>query len=48
MFSLRNKTAVINRRSSGIGKAIAILFAKQGATVTYFRIKYRKCRRNPC
>lgn len=33
MFSLRNKTAVITGGGSGIGKAIAVLFAKQGATV---------------
>lgn len=33
MFSLQNKTAVITGGGSGIGKAIAILFAKQGALV---------------
>jgi NAD(P)-dependent dehydrogenase (short-subunit alcohol dehydrogenase family) len=33
MFSLKNKTAVITGGGSGIGKAIAILFAKQGAFV---------------
>lgn len=33
MFSLINKTAVITGGGSGIGKAIAQLFAKQGATV---------------
>lgn len=33
MFSLQNKTAVITGGGSGIGKAIAILFAKQGASV---------------
>lgn len=31
MFSLQNKKAVITGAGSGIGKAIAILFAKQGA-----------------
>ncbi len=33
MFSLKNKTAVITGGGSGIGKAIALLFAKQGAVV---------------
>jgi 2-keto-3-deoxy-L-fuconate dehydrogenase len=33
MFSLLNKTAVVTGGGSGIGKAIAILFAKQGAVV---------------
>jgi 2-keto-3-deoxy-L-fuconate dehydrogenase len=33
MFSLTNKTAVITGGGSGIGKAIALLFAKQGAAV---------------
>ncbi len=33
MFSLKNKIAVITGGGSGIGKAIAVLFAKQGATV---------------
>jgi 2-keto-3-deoxy-L-fuconate dehydrogenase len=33
MFSLTNKHAVITGGGSGIGKAISMLFAKQGATV---------------
>ncbi|HEY0245262.1 MAG TPA: glucose 1-dehydrogenase [Mucilaginibacter sp.] len=33
MFSLKNKSAVITGGGSGIGKAIATLFAKQGAVV---------------
>jgi NAD(P)-dependent dehydrogenase (short-subunit alcohol dehydrogenase family) len=33
MFNLKNKTAVITGGGSGIGQAIAVLFAKQGALV---------------
>ena len=33
MFSLQNKHAVVTGAGSGIGKAVAVLFAKQGATV---------------
>ncbi|MBC7688416.1 MAG: glucose 1-dehydrogenase [Aquabacterium sp.] len=33
MFSLKNKKAVVTGAASGIGKAIAIVFAKQGAQV---------------
>lgn len=33
MFSLKGKSAVVTGGGSGIGKAIAILFAKQGAEV---------------
>ncbi|GAB2806375.1 SDR family NAD(P)-dependent oxidoreductase [Ferruginibacter profundus] len=33
MFSLKNKTAVVTGGGSGIGKAIATVFAKQGAVV---------------
>jgi 2-keto-3-deoxy-L-fuconate dehydrogenase len=33
MFSLKNKKAVVTGGGSGIGKAISVLFAKQGAEV---------------
>jgi 2-keto-3-deoxy-L-fuconate dehydrogenase len=33
MFSLKNKTAVVTGGGSGIGQAIAVLFARQGAIV---------------
>src|SRR5437879_1690475 len=33
MFGLKNKSAIITGGGSGIGKAIAILFAQQGAAV---------------
>jgi 2-keto-3-deoxy-L-fuconate dehydrogenase len=33
MFSLKNKSAIITGGGSGIGKAIAMLFAQQGAAV---------------
>jgi len=33
MLSLKNKTAIVTGGGSGIGKAIALLFAKQGAIV---------------
>jgi 2-keto-3-deoxy-L-fuconate dehydrogenase len=33
MFELKNKIAVVTGSGSGIGKAVALLFAKQGATV---------------
>jgi NAD(P)-dependent dehydrogenase (short-subunit alcohol dehydrogenase family) len=33
MFSLLNKSAVITGAGSGIGKAIALLFSKQGASI---------------
>ena len=33
MFSLKNKKAIITGGGSGIGKAISVLFAKQGAEV---------------
>jgi 2-keto-3-deoxy-L-fuconate dehydrogenase len=33
MFSLKDKTAVITGAASGIGRAVALIFAKQGASV---------------
>jgi NAD(P)-dependent dehydrogenase (short-subunit alcohol dehydrogenase family) len=33
MFSLKNKSAVITGAGSGIGKAVALLFAQQGSEV---------------
>ncbi len=38
MFSLKNKNVVITGGGSGIGKAIALLFAKQGATVNIIEL----------
>lgn len=38
MFNLSGKTAVITGGGSGIGKAIAILFAKQGADVAIIEL----------
>ncbi|MFO1482648.1 MAG: glucose 1-dehydrogenase [Verrucomicrobiaceae bacterium] len=39
MFSLANKTVIITGAGSGIGQAIAVLFAKQGAHVEVFDLK---------
>ena len=36
MFTLKGKTAVVTGSGSGIGKAVALLFAKQGAEVHVF------------
>jgi NAD(P)-dependent dehydrogenase (short-subunit alcohol dehydrogenase family) len=38
MFSLQGKTALITGAGSGIGRAIALLFAKQGARIVLFDI----------
>nr|MCU0396302.1 SDR family NAD(P)-dependent oxidoreductase [Chitinophagaceae bacterium] len=38
MFSLQHKTAVVTGGGSGIGRAIALLFARQGATVHIFEL----------
>jgi NAD(P)-dependent dehydrogenase (short-subunit alcohol dehydrogenase family) len=38
MFSLQNKKAVITGGGSGIGQAIAVFFAKQGAEMHIFEI----------
>ncbi|MFP9099596.1 SDR family NAD(P)-dependent oxidoreductase [Flavobacterium sp. RHBU_24] len=38
MFSLQNKTAVVSGAGSGIGRAIAVLLAKQGAEVHVLEI----------
>ena len=39
IFSLENKVAIITGGSSGIGRAISILFAQQGAEVHIFDLK---------
>lgn len=38
MFSLKNKMAVVTGAGSGIGRAIAVLFARQGAVVHILEI----------
>lgn len=43
MFELNNKTAVITGGGSGIGKAIAQLFARQGAAVHIIDISEAAC-----
>ncbi len=44
MYSLKNKTAVITGGASGIGKAICLLFAKQGAKVYLLDIDEKSSR----
>lgn len=44
MFSIEGKNAVITGGGSGIGKAIATLFAKQGATVHIIEMKEENAR----
>jgi 2-keto-3-deoxy-L-fuconate dehydrogenase len=41
MFSLKNKTAIITGGGSGIGKAICLLFARQGANICLLDIDER-------
>lgn len=40
MFSLKNKIAVVTGGGSGIGRAIALLFASQGASVTIVDLSF--------
>jgi NAD(P)-dependent dehydrogenase (short-subunit alcohol dehydrogenase family) len=42
MFSLAGKTAVVTGAGSGIGRAIALLFARQGATVEILEVNPEK------
>ncbi|MET0393851.1 MAG: SDR family oxidoreductase [Chitinophagaceae bacterium] len=44
LFSLHNKTAVVTGGGSGIGKAIALLFARQGATVHILEVNEANAR----
>jgi NAD(P)-dependent dehydrogenase (short-subunit alcohol dehydrogenase family) len=39
IFSLENKVVIITGGSSGIGRAISILFAQQGAEVHIFDLQ---------
>ena len=38
MFELTGKTAIITGASRGIGKAIAMKFAQQGANIAFLQI----------
>jgi NAD(P)-dependent dehydrogenase (short-subunit alcohol dehydrogenase family) len=44
MYTLNHKKAVITGGASGIGKAIAKLFARQGATVHILDVSHEACR----
>src|ERR1700709_2001807 len=43
MFELTGKTAVVTGSGSGIGKAVALLFAKQGAEVHVMDLNEESC-----
>lgn len=44
MFALNEKIAVVTGGGSGIGKAVALLFAKQGAVVHIVDLKEENCK----
>jgi NAD(P)-dependent dehydrogenase (short-subunit alcohol dehydrogenase family) len=44
MFTLKQKNAVVTGAGSGIGKAVALLFAQQGATVHVFDLNEENTR----
>jgi NAD(P)-dependent dehydrogenase (short-subunit alcohol dehydrogenase family) len=44
MFTLKQKNAVVTGAGSGIGKAVALLFAQQGATVHVFDLNEENAR----
>ena len=43
MFELNNKKTVITGGGSGIGKAVSLLFAKQGAEVFVLDLNKERC-----
>ncbi len=43
MFQLKGKIAVVTGAGSGIGKAVALLFAKQGGEVHVMDLKEEDC-----